>query len=347
MTKPALALLLSSLFLGCAAPASETDEVESDDAELRSLRAGELAGSIACGETKRVHHSGTPLYRALSIAAKKGQVLDVRVSAPGHDARAWITTASNATRASNDDASADTKDARIVYTAKSTTTHHVVFREKSYEEDVDFDVTLTCTGGAGDAGGPPASDDPFDPASCDGAAISREDAIALIGAGNAFNAVAPAKKLMARKRSCNPVTGCSAWGAAAPASHSFYMASGGDNYNVQRQYDVALMFSVQGNAIEAVVEDVSNRAHCPGCTPSGIAWNLTTSQLRDHYGDAALFIYYPRWTHTSSGFQLMDTWASVPLGPEATTSVTVTRTCTRASVLSKDSQTEYAVLFRY
>jgi hypothetical protein len=152
---------------------------------------------------------------------------------------------------------------------------------------------------------------------------------------------------MARKRSCNPVTGCSAWGVAAPASHTYYMASGGDNYNRPREYDVHFMLSVQGSAIEAVVEDVSNRSRCAGCTPSGIAYNLTTSTVRDHYGDAALFINYPRWSHTSSGFQIMNEWASVPLGPKATTSVTVTDRCARAAVLSKDSQTEYAVLFRY
>ncbi len=361
MMKLGMGLLVTMMLgAGCAvadADANDEPTAEADESELRTLRPGELAGTIACGETKRVRHSGSPTYRALAIAAQKGQALDVRVSAPGHDAVAWLTSASNGTLARNDDAGAGTKDARIAYTAKSTSRHHVVFREKNYEDGVDFDVTLACSGGAGgtDAGGPPppppppppSSDDPFDATSCQGSPITMAQAIARIGAGNAFKEIAPARKLMARKRSCNPVTGCGAWSAPAPATTTFYMASGGDNYNVARPFDVNLMFSVTGNAIEAVIEDVSNRSHCPGCTPSGIAWNVTTSKLRDHYGDAALFVYYPRWTHTSSGFQLMDTWASVPLGPQATTSVTVTDRCTRASVLSKDSQTEYAALFRY
>lgn len=343
-----LAASAAASAVACAAPVSEEpDEVMVDDAELRSLKPGELAGSIACGETKRVHHSGKPTYRALAIAAKKGQALDVRVSAPGHDARAWLTTASNATRAANDDAAAGTKDARILYTAKSTGTHHVVFREKNFEENVDFDVTLACPGATDGGTPPPATDDPFDPASCDGAQITQAQAIAKIGAGNAFKVVAPAKKLMARKRSCNAVTGCGAWSEPAPASHTFYMASGGDNYNVPRQYDVHFMLSVAGSSIEAVIEDVSNRGHCPGCSPSGITYALETSSIRDFYGDAALFIYYPRWNHTSSGFRVMDEWASVPLGPKATTTMKVTDKCARASVLSADRQTEYGVLFRY
>lgn len=343
-----LVVLGASSALACAAPASEeSDEVMVDDAELRGLKTGELAGTIACGETKRVHHSGSPTYRALAIAAKKGQVLDVRVAAPGHDARAWLTTASNATKAVNDDAAAGTKDARIVYTAKSTTTHHVVFREKNFEENVDFDVTLACPG-ANDGGTPPpapATDDPFDPASCDGPQMTQAQAIAKIGAGSAFNVVTPAKKLMQRKRSCNPVTGCGAWSAPEPASLIFYMSSGGDNFNVPRQFDVHFALRVQGNDIEAVVEDVSNHAHCPGCGPSGITYSLSTSSIRGSY--ATLYVYYPRLTHMSSGFQVVDTWASVPLGPTTTATMKVTDKCARASVLSEDGQTEYAVLYRY
>jgi hypothetical protein len=330
--------------VGCAVAEGDPEpESEVVDSELRGFKPGELAGSIGCGETKRVHHAGTPTYRALSIAAKKGQVLDVKVSAPGHDARAWLTTASNATRTSNDNGGGGL-DARIVYTAKSTTTHHVVFREKSSTPDVDFDVTLTCDGVPVE---PPTPSDPFLAASCPGPAITREQAIAKIGAGNTFRVVAPATKLMARKRSCNAVTGCSAWGPTEPAAHNYYMASGGDNYNKARQYDVHLMMSVVGADIEAVVEDVSSRAHCAGCTPSGIALNLSSGKIHDFHNDAALFIYYPRWNHTSSGFRIMDEWASVPLGPATTTSMTVNVACTRATVLSKDGQTEYGVLYRY
>lgn len=332
--------------VGCAVPTGDAPEPDSEsyESELRGLAPGELVGSIACGETKRVHHTGKPTYRALSIAAKQGQRLDVKVSAPGHDARAWLTTASNATRVSDDNGGGGL-DARVVYTAKSTATHNVVFRERKSVE-ADFDVTLTCDG-AVDPVPVPAPSDPFAAASCAGAAITREQAIAKIGAGNAFRVVAQPKKLMARKRSCNAVTGCSAWGATEPAAHPYYMASGGDNYSMRRQYDVHFMMTVSGADIEAVVEDVSNRAHCQGCSPSGITLNLSTGKIHDFYNDAALFIYYPRWNHTSSGFQVMDEWAAVPLGPAASTSMTVTGSCARATVLSNDQQTEYGVLFQY
>ena len=116
------------------------------------------------------------------------------------------------------------------------------------------------------------------------------------------------------------------------------MASGGDNYNTPRPYDVHLVMTVAGAEIEAVVEDVSNSSHCPACSPSGITLNLTSGKIRDFYSDAALVIYYPRWPHTSSGFQVMDEWASVPLGPAASTSMTVTNACARTTVLSGDQQ---------
>jgi hypothetical protein len=322
--------------------------VSGDEAELRRLKPGELAGNIACGETKRIRHPGTQTYRALAIAAKRGQHLDLEVSAPGHDPLAWVTTGSNATRAFNDDAHENTKDARVIYTAKSTGKHHVVFRERSYAKDVDFDVTLRCPASLEPEPEPePVYDDPFDPASCEGPRLTHAEAVALIGAGNAQKIVAPAQKLRERKRSCNAVTGCGPWGAPKDATMSFYMARGSDNYNVARPFDVHLAFGVRGTTIEAVVEDVTNYNHCPGCTPSGVTYRLADGTIRDHYGNAALFIRYPRWTHGSGGFRITQEWASVPLGPKAQTTMHVASGCARVSVLSKDDQTEYAALFRY
>src|SRR5438128_2326035 len=98
-----------------AEPTSATAESES---ELPAFVPGDLVGLIACGQTKRVHHDGAPTYRALSISATKGQALDIKVSAIGADARAWLTTASNTAVASNDD-SGGSRDSHITYTAKS------------------------------------------------------------------------------------------------------------------------------------------------------------------------------------------------------------------------------------
>lgn len=349
MTKQGMGIgvLIVAFAAGCALEGEvdeDNGEVSVDEAELRTLKPGEVAGTIACGETKRVRHPGTQTYRALAIAAARGQHLDLAVSAPGHDALAWVTTASNATRAVNDDAHAGTKDARVIYTVKSAGKHHVVFRERSSAKDVDFDVTLRCSAALEPE---PVNNDPFDPASCEGPRVTQAEAIALVGAGNARKTVAPAQKLRERKRSCNAVTGCGAWAAPKDATMSFYMAQGGDNYNVARPFDVHLAFSVSGTAIEAVVEDVANYNHCPGCTSSGVAYGLADGTIRDHYGNAALFIRYPRWSHGSGGFVITQEWAAVPLGPKAQTTMHVTNGCARMSVLSKDNQTEYAALFRY
>ncbi len=354
----ACVVLGSSAAIVACGDAEPTDATGGDEAELRGLTSGELAGTIACGETKRVHHPGKPTYRALAIAATKGQPLDVTVSAQGHDAVAWLTTASNRTLATNDDASAGGRDANIVYTPKSTATHHIVFREASYEPDVDFDVTLRCAGAASDAGAPvdsgvdagPAPSDPFDPASCTGTPMTHADAVALLGGGQTSRQIAPTTALLARTRSCNAVTGCSAWSAAGPATESVYMAWGGDNYPRDRAFDVGLFLQVSGNAIKAVVEEASSFAHCAGCTRSGIGYDVTNANVDGSSSlGVGLAYYYPRWTHTSSGFQLLDTWAYEQLGTAATTSFVITNHCARVVVGSDvaNATREVGVLYRF
>lgn len=73
-----------------------------------------------------------------------------------------------------------------------------------------------------DAG--PELDDPFDPASCSGPAITFAQAAAKFPSG-ASSVALGSYKLMARSRSCNSVTGCSAWGtptqAKAPPPHGY------------------------------------------------------------------------------------------------------------------------------
>ena len=105
--------LVTPALAACSTP-PDPELTGSDEAEIRALVGGELAGSIACGETKKVEHAGDPDYRALSIAAKKGQALDIRVRAPGMDPRAWLTTPKGTALAKNDDESASSKDSHIV-----------------------------------------------------------------------------------------------------------------------------------------------------------------------------------------------------------------------------------------
>lgn len=343
--------MLLSAGAGCAIASDNVasdEKPDSDDSELRSLRSGERVGSIACGETKRVRHSSSPTYRALALQAKRGQTLDIRVSAPGHDAIAWLTNASNGTLSRNDNEASNTRDARIVYVAKSSSTHHVVFREANYEDNVDFDVSLRCTGGAVDAGSDASSisNDPFNPASCDGLPITLPDAITKIGAGNASAEVSPAQLLQARQRSCNETSGCSAWGPPAPVAHAYYMASGNDNRYVPRQYNVHLSFGVEGNDVVAVAEDISN--FVTNTSPAGVKFSLSSRTVQGNgSGSSVLYLRYPRWAHGSSGFFIENAWDQVKLGPTSSTTFKVTKSCARMSVLSEDKQTEYALLYRY
>ncbi len=113
---PASVILVLSVAACGGAPSEEA--TGADDAELRAVSAAELAGTIACGETKHVHHDGVDTYRALSLTVKKGQSVDVWVRAPGADAKAWLTTPKGTALASSDDAEG-TRDAHLVYSVKT------------------------------------------------------------------------------------------------------------------------------------------------------------------------------------------------------------------------------------
>jgi hypothetical protein len=358
--------LVTLALAACSTTPSEPELTGSDEAAIRALVGGELAGTIACGETKKVEHTGDPDYRALSVTVTKGQVLDVRVRAPGMDPRAWLTTPKGTALAKNDDESDTSKDSHFVYTAKVAGENRIVFRDRNYEDGT-FEVTLACNGGpAPDAGapsdagapppppppppppvdaGPPVMNDPFDAASCTGAPMTLQEGIAMIGAGNQFSFVPGQTALLQRTRLCNAVTGCAAWSVPAQASQRVYMASGGDNATGTRAFSVHLGFMV-GNtvtpAITAVLEEVSRR-ECAGCSPGGVHMDL--GKVID--GEPTLYYSYPLWVHGSSGFYVESHGDSLVLGRNATNAFTVTNHCARLDVLSADFTTEYAVLIRY
>jgi hypothetical protein len=360
-----LLLPLVTLALAACSTPPDPEPTGADEAAIRALVGGELAGTITCGQTKTVVHTGDPDYRALSVMVTKGQALDIRVRAPGMDPRAWLTTPKGTALAKNDDESASSKDCHIVYTAKSTGENRIVFRDRNYEDGT-FEVTLTCNGGGApdggapsDAGappppppppppvdaGPPVSNDPFDAASCTGAPMTLQEGIAMIGAGNQFSFVPGQTALMQRTRLCNGVTGCGAWSVPAQASKRVYMSSGGDNNTGTRAFDVHLGFMV-GNTltptITAVLEEVSQRA-CGGCSPGGVRMDLGGTIQ----GEPTLYFNYPLWVHGSQGFYVENHGDSLVLGRNATNAFTVTNHCARLDVLSTDATTEYAVLIRY
>src|SRR5688572_5609735 len=156
-----LGLLAAGFPLACSAHDDDGSSGEAADA-LRSLTAQEIVGSIAYGESKTIAYSDTPLYRALSFSAEAGDEIKIDVAgAAGADARAWLLRSTFGTVASNDDASAATRDASIAATITKTGTYYIAVREKN-REDASFDVRLTKTGPttAPDAGPPPSPPSP-------------------------------------------------------------------------------------------------------------------------------------------------------------------------------------------
>lgn len=136
---------------GCAA-STEPEEASQDD-ELRALAPGEVIGTIAYGQTLGpLRYTQRPLYRALRFVAERGDKIDIWVRSTDGDARAWLTSSSFATLASNDDAAAGRKDAHITFTATRAGTHYIVWREKN-RADASFAVSLT--------GGPPPTPGPI------------------------------------------------------------------------------------------------------------------------------------------------------------------------------------------
>ncbi len=145
-----LALVGPTVASGCAA-STDPEETTTDD-ELRALAPGEVVGTIAYGQTLGpLRYTKRPLYRALRFVAERGDKIDISVRSSGGDARAWLTSSTFATIASNDDAAPGRKDAHIEVTATRAGTHYIVWREKN-GADASFEVSL--------AGGPPPTPGP-------------------------------------------------------------------------------------------------------------------------------------------------------------------------------------------
>jgi hypothetical protein len=159
LSKRVFVLALAAAATGCSASASkDTDAVASDAAELKSSLVQYL-GQIADGETRTTAYSTPPKYRAYGFSAKGGDTITIDVkSKNGGDAMAWLTSSSYSTVTSNDDASPQTLDAKIVYAVpnnQAKRSYRIVFRD--YDQlDATFSVKLSI-----DTPAPP------DPTACD------------------------------------------------------------------------------------------------------------------------------------------------------------------------------------
>jgi hypothetical protein len=123
--------LSALLLVACGAETSEDAEIAEGADELSLFRTQD-AGSIGFGETKDVAGgTGGRVDKALRIDAKAGDVLDAWVrGTAGADAKAWLVDASSKTLATNDDASATTRDAHVRATVTSDGAYYLVFRDK-------------------------------------------------------------------------------------------------------------------------------------------------------------------------------------------------------------------------
>jgi len=137
---------------GCSsskASPQEKDSVDSYESELR-LAGPRYLGQIANGETKTNYYANPPKYRAFGFTAKGGDEITVDVRSAEGDAMGWVTTSSYDALASNDDASANTLDAKVVYKVPAGTAsraYRIVFRDYDLL-DATFTVKLSIDGSA-------------------------------------------------------------------------------------------------------------------------------------------------------------------------------------------------------
>lgn len=207
----AVAVLSSPLLFGCAGVEDET--VASSEDELRVLTKSEIVGTIAFGQTKRVQYKPTPRYRALSFQANAGDEVEIWVRGVGSaDARAFLLHGSFATIAANDDATANTRDARIATTLTSSGKYYIAMREMDEETSPvsDFDVTLTRTNVPPPPPPPPPATSPFDAASCSGAALGHASIVSMFPPGTVGMKKFPGT-VHGRLRTCTELGGCSSW----------------------------------------------------------------------------------------------------------------------------------------
>lgn len=187
-----------------------------------------------------------------------------------------------------------------------------------------------------DAG--PALDDPFDPASCPGPAITFAQAVAKLSSG-ASSVALGSYKLMARSRSCNSVTGCSAWGtptqAKAPPPHG---------------YDTGDF--VLGGSFR-IVTDGSGLEVAPLDDTCNVAYSYCTASLAFPSSQTSGTLTFPEATEYQ--YQAMNIYL-VPPYPEQqnlfqTYTLTMTDSCAEvhsaATTTSGPATTQYGLLVRY
>lgn len=214
--------------VGCAT-APDDAAVEGSASELRELGADEILGQIEYGQTKVVEYTSSPKFRAFWFEAGKGDVVDIEVvSRDATDPIVWLTDDDFTNIASATDASPTDTRARLRRLLPDAGKYYVVFRETNMAPRAQFSVSVAKAStwpancdpdGEGiarpECQGRPDGIDPFDPASCQGAEISADDARAK------FRSTEVKPTIYYQTRQCTVIneggdTDCSPW-VRAPA----------------------------------------------------------------------------------------------------------------------------------
>ncbi|MFO0667687.1 MAG: hypothetical protein U0174_27285 [Polyangiaceae bacterium] len=200
---------------GCASvDGSEGVEEESVETSEEALSAVnlDLRGTITLGASTSLAYRTSTKYAAYSLVATKGDLVDLRVHSPMlGNGMLYLLDSSYRTVASN--SSAIPRDLMLMgvdphlqTVIPSTGTYYVAFRYPESEQVTLWTSLLP--------NGAPTSDDPFDPGSCPGAALTFKEAVKYV-AKQPHNAKGAPYTLMVRRRACSDPS-C-AWTEPKPA----------------------------------------------------------------------------------------------------------------------------------
>lgn len=255
-----IALICSGAATGCAD--AEPDDTETAAGEIRGPKDAEILGTLALGDRTSFDYtySTTKRYRAYKIALGAGEsvVLDATATATENTAgegvpaapMMWLTTAASASIqeaplvSATNIAGAD--HATIQFTAARAMTVYALFREKSLAR-AKFSVALSRAA---------ATDDPFDPASCSGALMTRGRMAELLGPGGEWK-LFPPKPWLTRRRFCNAATGCTAFNSATPAILRYENSGERDRTFIDAEVTVAPALAVISGELRFGIKGIS------------------------------------------------------------------------------------------
>lgn len=204
-----LAVSTSSLALACSGP-SAVEDSETSETALRSLKASEIVGTIAFGQTiGPIHYTETPRYRALRFTGSVGETARISVQSKGI-AALWLLT-SDFTTVTKVQATAPGRPLTLERALRSTGTYYIALREADQEE-TDFTVTL-------DRGAAPLPEPPPEPlpglsiwdASWATAPLATQDDLLKYFAPGQGSVTVGDGVFVMRHRMCNALTGCGTW----------------------------------------------------------------------------------------------------------------------------------------